>query len=265
MRKSDMMRLENGSFFQYETSGKFSVEETWIHPARTLCSHELLFVLDGTVFIEENGVQYELKKNNMLILEPKKYHAGFLPSAPPVSFYWMHFRTDMPMPFKRYAKEEYYDLKYLLKKMLHIANTPSYPRETAETLALMIFYELSHIGNYLQSGKRALVKEIAEYIRINIGGHITVADVAEHFRYNPDYIGKMFKADYGMGLKEYMIAEKIKLAEDMLLTSNLSVKEIAQKLGFDNENLFIKFFMYHEKQSPSGFRNLYFNTHMNNR
>lgn len=260
-----MIKLKSGNFFQYETSGKFSSDEIWTHPERTIYSYELIFMLDGTAFIEENGEKYELSPNSMLILEPKKRHKGFSESAPPVEFYWLHFNTDMSLPFKTKSGGEYYDLKYLLKKLLHISNTPSYPPESAEATALMIFYELTHLGNTSHTAKRSFVSEIAEYIRINAAENITVADTAKHFGYNADYLGKLFKANYGMGLKEYIAAEKIKLAKDLLLTSNLSVKEISALLGFSHENLFIKFFLYHEELSPSRFRNKYFNTHMNNK
>ena len=260
-----MIKLESGNFFQYETIGRFTSEEQWLHPARTIYSFELILVLNGEVFIEEDGARYELRQNDMIILEPQKYHFGYKESAPPVSFYWTHFRTDMEMPFKTYTSGDCYDLKYLLKKLLHVSNTPSYPPDSVEILSLLIFRELMYTENALKNSRRTLINEAAEYVRINLTNGITVSDTAKHFGYNSDYIGKLFKNNYGMGLKEYICAEKIKLAKDFLLASDLSVKEISAKLGFDSENLFIKFFMYHEDISPSKFRNKYFNTHMNNK
>lgn len=260
-----MIKLENGNFFQYETSGKFSGEETWCHPDRIIYSHELIFMLEGKAFIEEDHKKYELEENNMLILEPGKRHMGYAKSSPPVAFYWLHFNTDMTLPFKFKSDGEIYNLKHLLKMLLHIANTPSYPPESAEATALMIFYELTYLGNAPQNSKRAFVGEVTEYVRINTARNLTVADTAAHFGYNPDYLGKLFKSTCGVGLKEYIASEKMKNAKDLLLTSNLSVKEIAAKLGFSHENLFIKFFLYHEKLSPSRFRDQYFNTHMNNK
>ena len=82
-----MIKLESGNFFQYETIGRFTSEEQWSHPARTIYSFELILVLSGEVFIEEDGARYELRQNDMIILEPQKYHFGFKESAPPVSFY----------------------------------------------------------------------------------------------------------------------------------------------------------------------------------
>lgn len=46
----------------------------------------------------------------------------------------------------------------------------------------------------------------------------------------------------------------MKLAKDFLLTTDMSVKQISRELGYSEENLFIKFFTYHEKISPAAFK-----------
>ena len=68
-----------------------------------------------------------------------------------------------------------------------------------------------------------------------------------------------------MGLKEYLAVQKIKLAKDLLLTTDMNVKQISKELGYSEENLFIKFFSYHEKISPTAFKAKYSNTHINNK
>ena len=55
------------------------------------------------------------------------------------------------------------------------------------------------------------------------------------------------------------------LAKDLLLSTNMSVKQISKELGYSEENLFIKFFTYNEKISPSAFKAKYCNTHINNK
>ena len=49
----------------------------------------------------------------------------------------------------------------------------------------------------------------------------------------------------GKNCKKYIASERMKIAKDMLITTNMSVKQIAYELGFSSENLFIKFFIYH--------------------
>ena len=53
--------------------------------------------------------------------------------------------------------------------------------------------------------------------------------------------------------------------KDLLLTTDMSVKQISRELGYSGEYLFIKFFTYHEKISPAAFKAKYCNTHINNK
>ena len=48
--------------------------------------------------------------------------------------------------------------------------------------------------------------------------------------------------------------EKLKVAKYMLLTSDLSVAEISEKLQYNNVQNFIRFFKNHEETTPSAFR-----------
>lgn len=112
---------------------------------------------------------------------------------------------------------------------------------------------------------RILSVQISEYIRNNIKDGISLSNIANHFGYNSDYLGKYFKKNFGIGLKEHLYSQRLKLAKDLLLTTDTSIKQISKELGFHEENLFIKFFVYHEKITPTVFRNKYCNTHINNR
>ena len=169
------------------------------------------------------------------------------------------------MPFKVCTGQEFYEVRQLMKRLLHIANTPGFSPNAADALTLVIFEELAQRARAEAPANRVSINQIAEYIRINCHKNLTVSAIAAHFSYNPDYVGKLFRKHFGVGLKEYIAQQKLKMAKDLLLTTDLSVKQIASELGYGHENLFIKFFLYHEKISPTAFRNQYYNTHMNNR
>ena len=102
-------------------------------------------------------------------------------------------------------------------------------------------------------------------VRMKINKNVSVLSVAKHFGYSPDYISRLFKKTFSIGMKEYISEERMKYAKNLLLTTDLSVKEISAQTGFENENHFIKFFNYHERKSPLQFRNMYFNIKMNDK
>ena len=175
------------------------------------------------------------------------------------------FLTDRAIPFKTAENRQEYDIKYLLKKLLHITNTSGYSKIAADSLGCFIFEELLQISRNTTESASITVSLIKEYVKNNIYRNITVGEIAQNLKYNPDYIGKLFKNHVGISLKSYISDRRMRLAKDYLLTTELLIKEIAEKLDFGDENLFVKFFIYHERISPALFRKKYYNTHINNK
>lgn len=260
-----MIKFDNGNGFSYDMIGEFRSDGSWIHPRRIIDSFELVLVLEGTVYLAEGVTKYSLKKNQIILLEPGMEHYGWKTVSERTSFYWFHFFTDIKLPFKTYAGDDIYEIKQLLKRLLHITNTPYYSAAAVDASAYLIFEELLRLARQGSLSRPVLISNITEYIRLNLKKNVTVLEIAQNFGYNSDYIGKLFKKVYGIGLKEYIAAEKMKLARDLLLSTSLNVKQIAHELGYQEENLFIKFFQYHEKISPATFRAKYYNTHINNK
>ena len=260
-----MIKFENGKYFSYDMIGEFHSSGEWIHPKRRINSFEVILVLEGTVYIAEETREYALQKNQLLLLEPFKEHYGYKAVSEPTAFYWFHFFTDLKIPLKSYNGTDIYEIKQLLKKLLHISNSPIYSSAAADSAGYLVFEELIRLSLEENTSNQALVAKITEYIRNNIKNGVTVSNIADHFGYNADYIGKYFKRIHGIGLKEYLAVQKIKFAKDFLLTTDMSVKQISRELGYSEENLFIKFFTYHERISPAAFKAKYCNTHINNK
>ena len=197
-----MLTFDN-RYIEYVSMGEFRTDREWIHPERIIDSYEVILVLEGTVYIEEDCKKYILNKNDIIILEPAKMHSGYKISEKNTAFYWVHYRSNMPVPFKVYSGSGFYETKIQLKKLLHISNTLAYPQSSADACMLMILNELGVIGNDNDLSS-SLANKIAEYIRINITENHSVSAIAEHFGYHPDYVGKIFKKSFNVGIKEYV-------------------------------------------------------------
>ena len=260
-----MITFDNGGSFCYERIGEFHSIEPWCHPVRTIGSLEMILILEGTVHLREGNTAYTLQPNQILLLEPGIEHGGTAESKDPVVFYWFHFHTNLPLPVKYYAGSESYEIKQMMKRLLHITNTPGRPTYEADAQGYLIFEALRTLTAEAAADTRVSIGQITEYIRIHRRRNLTVKELAQHFHYHPDYIGKLFQQHLGVGLKEYLNRQRLELAKDLLLSTNHSLKQVSQELGYETENLFIKFFQYHEKISPTAFRQKYSNTHMNSR
>lgn len=253
----------NDHYFAYEMIGEFRSDGPWQHPDRIIHSHELILVLQGTLFITEGEIEYEVSPGELLYLAPGKRHFGTKEVETPVSFYWFHFQTDLSIPLKHAFPKDPYDLKYLLKKLLHTTNRGTPPDAAADALGYLILKEA--LAEPKEEAGSILANEIKEYIRTHAATPLNVGAIAGHFGYHPDYLGRLFKKTFGVPLKKYLDLQRLAAAKDLLLTTNQPVRAIALTLGWRDENLFTKFFIYHEHETPTTFRSRYCKTHINHR
>ncbi|MBQ9116311.1 MAG: AraC family transcriptional regulator [Clostridia bacterium] len=68
---------------------------------------------------------------------------------------------------------------------------------------------------------------------------------------------ELFKRLIGVSPKEYISEMRIKNAEELLLTTSMSIKEISASLGFSNQYYFSNFFKKKKGGYPEAFRNTF--------
>ncbi len=98
------------------------------------------------------------------------------------------------------------------------------------------------------------IKEAMAYIQENINGQLSLRDVASHVHLNPSYFSALFKERTNLTFSEYVTRKKLQNAKKMLLTTNLSIEEVAEKVGYQTGKYFIKLFKDYEGTTPSKFR-----------
>jgi len=242
--------------------GLFNTDSAWIHPSITEITYEIIYVISGTVYIEEDGVQYVLNKGDLLILKSNLNHRGFKESYGKTSFYWVHFFTDNIMNLTN-GRFLFSGIKqdYLFKEMLH----HSYKTASSQIMTELLLAQIL-IGNTTENSEeksRKLTKDVFEWTRINAAPNLRNTQIAEHFDYSVDHLTRLIKKEYGKNLKQLVADFILEKAKGLLVNTNFSVKEIGASLEFEDTNAFLKFFKYHTGQTPSGYRNAYHITHMN--
>jgi YesN/AraC family two-component response regulator len=107
-------------------------------------------------------------------------------------------------------------------------------------------YENSPDDNF----KDTRVEKIKSYIKQNISHELSRDDIALHFHLNCDYLTRLFKQYTGKCISEYLIEERVKLAKDMLINTDMPVSRIASEIGYTN---FSYFSMIYEFFLPQNF------------
>jgi len=104
-----------------------------------------------------------------------------------------------------------------------------------------------------QSG-RPLIKEFRELLMKHYSGWHKVGDYANALNITSDYLNNVLKSNLGKTAKEMIFDRIILEAKRLGLHTELSSKEIAYRLGFDDPSHFSKFFKNETGESFSDFR-----------
>lgn len=249
----------NGVKIEFNYMGLFTTQDVWTHPKITESTYEIIYVTEGEIYLAEGTFEYMLKSGDMILLSKEKEHWGFRESRGKTSFYWVHFDAD-GISLETQVINNFTHIS-LLKELLHNSSTPLMPLYMKDSVLLHILSEMSLARE--NSEANTLASSVFEWTRINVKNGLSVEKIAEHFGYNSEHISRIIKKQYGVSLKSIIDDFLIKQAKNYLCNTTYSIKEISDILEFSSSNTFIHFFKYHEKKSPTQYRNTYSNTHMN--
>ena len=100
-----------------------------------------------------------------------------------------------------------------------------------------------------------IISRVEAYIRDHFRENINREDVAAIAYITPNYLSKRFRIKKGMNLREFINQIRIEEAKRLLLTTNLSVSEVAGLSGYENISYFSTVFRKYTGMSPIDWRN----------
>ena len=98
------------------------------------------------------------------------------------------------------------------------------------------------------------ISSITRYLQEHLSEEISLSVLAEEFHLNPQYISQLFKSEIGVGFLTYLTNMRLEKAKKLLVSTALSVAEIAEQCGYSDYRVFTKVFKKTEGITPSQFR-----------
>lgn len=86
------------------------------------------------------------------------------------------------------------------------------------------------------------VYKVIEYIKANYRKHMTLEEIAESTYLSKTYLSSLFKKETGYSISEYINIVRIERSKSLLMEENLSIIEIANLCGFEDQSYFTKVF-----------------------
>lgn len=283
----------------FSICGNFTADSKWKHMERIIDNYEIIIMNKGTMYIQQDDEKFEIKKGNILLLEPGYKHRGHAYSAKGTSFYWVHFYCNEVYAMNNIeASSEiliaqnnpYFNglnssiliptlstnlnldrINVLFRQLLHLSQSAYYTNQSVNYIVTSLLIEITEqvIDNFTTTIKKNtqdedILPQILQWIKIHLTQNISLKNVAYEFNFSKEYLARYFKKRMGMSMQEYINYLRISDAKQLLCNSNLNIKEIANELGFVDEKYFLKLFKKYENLTPKKFRNAYNMTFLNN-
>ncbi|SUN75860.1 Two-component response transcriptional regulator [Streptococcus massiliensis] len=81
--------------------------------------------------------------------------------------------------------------------------------------------------------------DLAEAIASQLSNsQLTLKSLAQELGFSPSYLSVLIKKDLGMPFQDYLIQIRMNEAKLLLLTTDLKIYEIAERVGFEDMNYF---------------------------
>ncbi|WP_274653570.1 response regulator transcription factor [Paenibacillus humicola] len=102
--------------------------------------------------------------------------------------------------------------------------------------------------------KSFIIRQVQEIVSGELGHEMSVKTIADRVFLHPVYLSKIYKAETGESLGDYMIRMRMEKALYLLKNSNKKIYEITSELGYQNPQYFSKMFKKAYGVTPNEFR-----------
>ncbi len=267
MMESDIKSLS----FQLESITKSKYDSDWHSTLHTHPFTELFYVVDGKGEFNIQGQRFPVKANDFVIINPQVEHTELSSPDEPLEYIvlginGLSFSNLTPVsegghPFSFFnLRDEQKDILRYLNAMVQEATSQSMSYELVchNLLEILLIKILRHQHFDLEVGKQSKATKdisfIKHYLETYYHESIQLEDLASMTHLSRFYISHSFKKEIGMSPMEYLIDIRIKESKILLRTTNYSISQVADIVGFTTPTYFSKQFRKSTGISPTDYR-----------
>lgn len=107
---------------------------------------------------------------------------------------------------------------------------------------------------YFSGNTGRKVQNVRRLINLNLEKEVSIEELSQKVNLNRTTLQKVFKEMYGLTINEYRTKARIQLAKNLLVSTGLSITEIAGRCGYENASKFSEVFKRNEGISPKHWR-----------
>lgn len=236
---------------------------------------EMLYVKDGKAEITVSDRKYSARAGDMVIVNPMEVHSVVADRS--VDYHQRCICFDSSLIADKVLREAlvsgeafvsgyHFNNDKITKELLDIFEELfSAVSESSEELYLesvayisLLFAKLKKSGlvvfNTKSNKKSLFARNVQEYLSAHFHEQITSADIANELFYNQSYFCRLFRDNFGVSFLDYLMLYRISNAKLIMSSENISVSQVAERVGFLDASYFSRCFKRIAGISPTEYQ-----------
>jgi len=141
-----------------------------------------------------------------------------------------------------------------VKNINEIIKKAETEQELKEYVISLISKSIDLLENLLNRQHKDIVEKTVGYINKNYHIDLSLQDIAKSVFLSPRYLSSIFKYEQGITIYEYLTKCRMETAKDLILKHDMKVQEIAEAVGYNNTQSFLKTFKKFYRMTPMQYR-----------
>ena len=131
--------------------------------------------------------------------------------------------------------------------------------ETLDDVKVWIINIFHSIIDYVEirdESKNRYIEQIQEYVKVHYKDEIDFENLADTVGISYSHMRKLFRDELNTSITDYINKIRIEKAKLLMKNSDMTLQEIAEKIGYQNIQSFKRFFKKYEGIAPAEFRKI---------
>lgn len=229
----------------------------------------LLYLCKGSLNVQIDGEMHTMREGQIIIFSPKQEYIYTKSDDREMFYYWVHFSGFGALEFLLASR-------LLDKGIIHVGINGYVIHEFMSMFDDFIrhdyFFEMSATAHLIsicaelgrsssgtlekqKSSNQERVLTSLQYIHANYNTDVKIEYLANMEILSVSHYRTIFKQCLGLSPQAYILDLRIKNARDLIMRTNLTLKEISSLVGYHDQFYFSRVFKSHTGIIPSQYKN----------
>lgn len=255
---------------QIESGDLITANAPFFHIDRVAPFHVMIYCVKGCVYVAEDGISYTIGEGECLLLKSGHHQTPTAQIEAGSSWVYVHFFTQemnitaakrypcigmsetlkIPQYVTQLKNSQTEKLLYEFVKKINEEN----PVSKLQAPALFREVLLSLYQDSITPTLPKLYEKIQKYLMEHLKESIAAKDLENQFHLTYKYMEHIFKENLEIPIMQYHTKIRIKESAKVLRSTSLSILQVSEMFGYQDQLYFSRCFKKHMGMSPKEYR-----------